>query len=66
MINTENELGDTAPYNSTYILVSARKDFFTSPEFSQRLSIIQMPPKLKMWTDEYTTLWPIFHVKGDL
>jgi spermidine synthase len=66
VINTENEPGDTEPYNSTYILVSARKDFFTAPEFDQRLSIIEMPKKLKMWTDEYTTLWPIFHVKGDL
>jgi hypothetical protein len=46
--------------------VSARKDFFTALEFDQRLSIIEMPKKLKMWTDEYTTLWPIFHVKGDL
>lgn len=63
---TENEPQDTEPYNSTYILVSSRKDFFTAKQFDQRLSTITMPAKLKMWTDEYTTLWPIFHVKGDL
>jgi SAM-dependent methyltransferase len=63
---TENEPQDTEPYNSTYILVSSRKDFFTAKQFDQRLSTITMPARLKMWTDEYTTLWPIFHVKGDL
>jgi SAM-dependent methyltransferase len=66
VINTENEPADTEPYNSTYILVTSRNNFFTAPEFDQRLSVIQPIPKLKMWTDEYTTLWPIFHVKGDL
>jgi SAM-dependent methyltransferase len=66
VINTENEPADTEPYNSTYILVTSRENFFTAPEFDQRLSVIQPNPKLKMWTDEYTTLWPIFHVRGDL
>jgi SAM-dependent methyltransferase len=66
VICTKDEPGDTEPYNSTYILVSSRKDFFTSKDFDQRLSIIAVPTKLKMWTDEYTTLWPIFRIKGDL
>jgi len=65
VISTEDEPDDTAPYNATYVLVSSRKDFFTAAAFDQRLSVVEKVPKLKMWTDEYTTLWPIFHVKGD-
>ncbi len=66
VVSSEDERDDIEPYNSTYVLVSSREHFFDAPQFSERLSIIETPPKLKMWTDEYTTLWPIFHPKGEL
>ena len=66
VISTDQEKDDVEPYNATYVLLSSRPDFFTSAAFDQRLSVIGEIPKLKMWTDEYTTLWPIFHIKGDL
>lgn len=67
VISSEDEEEDTEPYNATYVLVSSRKDLFSAPEFSDRLSPIEMPKTpLKMWTDEYTTLWPILHPKGEL
>jgi spermidine synthase len=47
---------------ASYVLVSKRPGFFESPLFAGRLKTIAIPPKMKPWTDDFTSLWPILRI----
>jgi len=50
-------------FPATYVLVSNRPDFFNDPLFRDQLSRIDVPPRLRPWTDDYSNLWQILKFK---
>lgn len=59
--------GDDYPkevYNSTYVLVSSRPNFFSNPLFKGLLDKVEIPPRLRPWTDDYSNLWQVLNYRG--
>lgn len=58
----EVENGDDMPrevFDSTYVLVSSRPNFFSNPLFRGLLTTVDIPRKLRPWTDDYSNLWQV-------
>ena len=52
---------DSLGYDSDWVLVAADRDFLTRREVQQAQSRIDMPRGVRLWTDDYNSLLPIFH-----
>jgi len=59
--NDDNELSQI--YGASYILMTDRQDLSKSPLFRNKLSSIQVPARLREWTDDYSNLWRILSSK---
>lgn len=60
----DNDSDDPAQvYASTYVLVTSRPGFFDNPFFSGQLINIDVPPRLRAWTDDYSNLWQVLKFK---
>lgn len=46
-------------FNSSWMLVSADPDFFRIPEIFNHAHKPEMNPKLRVWTDDYSSLLPV-------
>lgn len=46
-------------YRSTWVLVSANQGFFANPAVSSASTTIVVPPMLRVWTDQYSSLLPV-------
>jgi hypothetical protein len=51
-------------FRSTWVLVSASPTFFTLPDVAAIASPITPIPGLRAWTDDYSSLLPIFQFSG--
>ncbi len=59
----DNDTDDSISVDAaSYVLVSRRPGFFADPLFSGRLKTIAIPPNTKLWTDDFTSLWPILRI----
>ena len=58
MIDTEDDDAN-AVFGSTWVLVSARRDFFDQPMIHAALARADNKLKLRMWTDDYSNLFQI-------
>jgi SAM-dependent methyltransferase len=52
---------DTGAFNSTWMLVSADAGFFNKPEIFNNSHKPEMNPKVRLWTDDYSSLLPLLH-----
>jgi hypothetical protein len=52
---------DTGAFNSTWMLVSADAGFFQKPEIFNHSHQPELNPKVKLWTDDYSSLLPLLH-----
>ena len=46
-------------YRATWVLVSANADFFARPGVRAASRAIPPQPGLRVWTDDYSSLWPV-------
>jgi SAM-dependent methyltransferase len=44
-------------FESSYVLVTNRADFFTHPLLEKVATLIRVPPGTRRWTDDYSNLW---------
>jgi hypothetical protein len=51
-------------FRSTWVLVSDSPTFFTLPDVAAIASLISPIPGLRAWTDDYSSLLPIFQFSG--
>ncbi|MBV8895131.1 MAG: fused MFS/spermidine synthase [Acidobacteriaceae bacterium] len=51
-------------FDSTYVLVSSRPNFFNNPLFRGLLTSIDIPRQLRLWTDDYSNLWQVLSFKS--
>ena len=56
---TNRENPETGAFNSSWVLVSADADFFGKPEIFNNAHRPQMNPKVRLWTDDYSSLLPL-------
>lgn len=52
---------DTGAFNSTWMLVSANAGFFNMPEIFNNSHQPELNPKVRLWTDDYSSLLPLLH-----
>lgn len=50
---------DLEIYNATYVLVTSRANFFKQPLFKGEVMKINIPRRLRTWTDDYSNLWQV-------
>jgi len=51
-------------FRSTWVLVTADPGFFNRPEIAITATLITPIPRLRAWTDDYSSLLPIFQPTG--
>jgi SAM-dependent methyltransferase len=51
-------------YPASYLLVSRNQHFFADPLFERRLKTVWVPPRMKPWTDDFTSLWPVLRLSS--
>ena len=54
-----NSIRQVDEYSSTWVLVTADPDFFAQPELSAVVRQPELEPGLKVWTDDYSALFPL-------
>ena len=52
-------------YPSTYVLITGRRGFFHSPLLRADIEKIEVPTRLRPWTDDYSSLWQLLNFKGE-
>ncbi len=52
-------------FGASYVLVSSRSDFFKQSLLKGRLSRIQVPANMRVWTDDYSNLWQVLERSSD-
>jgi SAM-dependent methyltransferase len=52
---------DTGAFNSTWMLVSADAGFFQKPEIFNHAHAPVMDARVRLWTDDYSSLLPLLH-----
>ena len=52
---------DTGAFNSTWMLVSADAAFFQKPEIFNHSHQPELNAKVRLWTDDYSSLLPLLH-----
>lgn len=52
-------------FGSTYVLVSGRAHFFSNPLLRGLLDGIDIPRRLRAWTDDYSNLWQILSKRSE-
>jgi spermidine synthase len=57
----------TGGYAADWVLVTANRDFLALPKVSKAAEAIAPKPGLRLWTDDYSSLWPIvkWHKRKD-
>jgi len=56
---------DTGGYAADWVLVTANRDFLSLPEIQGIAEEIDPKPGLRLWTDDYSSLWPVVKWRGD-
>jgi spermidine synthase len=54
----------TGGYAADWVLVTANRDFLALPKVSEAAEEIEPNPGLRLWTDDYSSLWPIVKWRG--
>ena len=49
----------TGGYAADWVLVTSNREFLGLPKISQKAETISPKPGLRLWTDDYSSLWPI-------
>jgi spermidine synthase len=49
----------TGGYAADWVLVTSNQDFLALPDVSSKTADIEPQPGLKLWTDDYSSLWPV-------
>ena len=60
--NEDNPMKEV--FDSTYVLVSSRPEFFSDPLFKGLLEKVDVPRNLRPWTDDYSNLWQVLDMSG--
>ncbi|HEV2491855.1 MAG TPA: fused MFS/spermidine synthase [Terriglobia bacterium] len=50
---------DRGTYHSRWVLVSDRQDFFANPLISESTQSIEVPHRVRLWTDDYSNLFRV-------
>ncbi len=50
-------------FQSDYVLVSNRADFFSNPLLQKQALPIKLPKGTRLWTDDYSNIWESIHFK---
>ena len=59
----DNDTDDSLSVDAaSYVLVARRPGFFADSLFKGRLKTIAIPANTKLWTDDFTSLWPILRI----
>jgi len=59
----DNDADDSISVDAaSYVLVSKRAGFFDDALFERRLKSITIPARMRPWTDDFTSLWPILRI----
>jgi len=64
MISTPDD-ETTGGYAADWVLVTANQDFLSLPEIQGIAEKIEPKPGLRLWTDDYSSLWPVVKWRGD-
>jgi SAM-dependent methyltransferase len=64
IISTE-ENNETGAYNADWVLVTANDEFLALPEVAAIKAEIPPRPRLRLWTDDYSSLLPIFNLRAE-
>jgi hypothetical protein len=51
-------------FSASWVLVSSNDSFWALPEIAAAAKPIPVPPKLRLWTDDYSSLLPILNWRG--
>ncbi|HLY91949.1 MAG TPA: fused MFS/spermidine synthase [Candidatus Angelobacter sp.] len=57
MVSTTDD--DYGGYAADWVLVTSNLDFLASPKVKAASANIELKPGLRLWTDDYSSLWPI-------
>ena len=49
-------------YRSTWVLLTNSQDFFERPEIATAITETPTAPRLRPWTDDYSSLLPILQL----
>jgi hypothetical protein len=52
----------TGAYRSTWVLLTNGPTFFDRPEIAQAATATPTTPRLRLWTDNYSSLLPILQL----
>jgi len=50
-------------FQSDYVLVSNRTNFFSNPLLDKQALPIKLPKGMRLWTDDYSNIWESIHFK---
>jgi hypothetical protein len=59
---TSQEDLDRQIFYADWVLVTANAEFLANPEVVKARQPIDVPPRLRLWTDDYSSLFPIIQV----
>ncbi|MBE7180884.1 MAG: fused MFS/spermidine synthase, partial [Terriglobus roseus] len=48
-------------FSSTWVLLTSNPAFLAQPELAQRSTATESRPNLRLWTDDYSSLFPLIH-----
>jgi SAM-dependent methyltransferase len=51
-------------FQSDYVLVSNRAEFFSNPLLDKQARPIKVPTGMRLWTDDYSNIWQALHFGG--
>ena len=57
MVSTKDD--DYGGYAADWVLVTSNEDFLALPKVKAASVKIELQPGLRLWTDDYSSLWPI-------
>jgi len=51
-------------YAADWVLVTSNQKFLALPDVSSKTADIEPKPGLRLWTDDYRSLWPVLKWRG--
>ena len=62
MVSTADD-DDTGAFSSDWVLVTANEKFLELPEIASASAKIEPKPRLRLWTDDYSSLLPVLNLR---
>lgn len=59
VVDTDDDDSDASVFGSTWVLISAREEFFERPAIQEAGQVVGFKKGLRLWTDDYSNLFQI-------